>query len=331
MGLQCVWLCWRKCSLGFKKILNDFGARREPCVFIIGFDKELWHCEPLNEPNGKLWYKIDNHHFSKPYPENIDKFTKKPEEFSIYLSKFQAVQEHLKAGNSYLLNLTCKTPLDGNIDFKSLFHTSNAPFLCMLEDRFICLSPERFVRTNQNSIHTYPMKGTIDAKLPGARELLMNNPKEHSEHVMVVDLLRNDLSMVAQNVRVEQFRYMEKISAGPKQLFQVSSHIKGDLPQNWQENLGSLIDILLPAGSISGAPKRKTVEIIKAVEGYERGYFTGIFGVFDGNDMSTAVMIRFIERTKEGFVYKSGGGITLDSDPRLEYEEMVDKVYAPLF
>lgn len=330
MELQCVWQCWRKCSLGFKEVLNEYGARREPCVFVIGFDTRLWHCEPLGEPSGKLWYKIDNHHYSKPHPKKINNFKKIPENYEKYLHKFNAVQSHLRAGNSYLLNLTCKTPLEGEIDLKSLFHESKAPFLCMLEDVFISFSPERFIKTTKNTIHTYPMKGTIDATLFGAKKLLLDNQKEFNEHVMVVDLLRNDLSMVAQNVRVERFRYLEKISAGPKQLLQASSHIKGDLPQNWQEGLGDFLATLLPAGSITGVPKRKTTQIIKETEDYERGYYTGIFGVFDGTDVSSAVMIRYIEKKDGSYIYKSGGGITLDSDSKLEYEEMVDKVYAPM-
>jgi para-aminobenzoate synthetase component 1 len=317
--------------LGFRQILNKYGARGEPCVFVIGFDKKLWHCETLAHLSGKLWFHIGKYRFSNPYPKNPNSFFKKPEKYEQYLLKFKAVQEQLEAGNSYLLNLTCKTPLDGQIDLKSLFHTSDAPYLCMLEGNFISFSPERFIQTKDDTIHTYPMKGTIDATLSGAKEQLLQNPKEQSEHVMVVDLLRNDLSMVSSNVRVEKFRYIEEISAGPKRLLQVSSHIKGDLPKNWQANLGDLLDTLLPAGSITGTPKCKTTQIIQDVEGYERGYFTGIFGVFDGVDVDTAVMIRFIEHTKDGFVYKSGGGITLESDPKAEYDEMVDKIYAPMF
>ena len=317
--------------MGFEKTLNEYGAKGEPCVFVIGFDKQLWYCEPLSKLSGKLWFRIGKYQFSKPYLKSPNTFSKKPESYEQYLLKFKAVQEQLKAGNSYLLNLTCKSDLEGNIDLKSLFHASDAPYLCMLEDLFVCFSPERFIQICGDTIHTYPMKGTIDARVPNAKEQLLANPKEHSEHVMVVDLLRNDLSMVSSNVQVVKFRYVEQIDAGPKKLLQVSSHIKGDLPKNWQNNLGDLLATLLPAGSITGAPKCKTTQIIKEVEDYERGYFTGIFGVFDGVDVDTAVMIRFIESTENGYVFKSGGGITLDSDPRSEYEEMVDKIYAPMF
>jgi para-aminobenzoate synthetase component 1 len=150
-----------------------------------------------------------------------------------------------------------------------------------------------------------------------------------AEHIMIVDLLRNDLSIVASHVTVEQFRYITKIKAGDKELLQVSSHISGKLQENWHEHIGDILSSLLPAGSISGAPKKSTLEIIDSIENYERGYFSGVFGVYDGKSLESGVMIRFIEKTKNGYIYKSGGGITLDSEPLSEYNELQDKIYLP--
>ncbi len=99
---------------------------------------------------------------------------------------------------------------------------------------------------------------------------------------------------------------------------------------DWKEHIGDVLITMLPAGSISGAPKKKTVEIIKEVENYNRGYFTGIFGYFDGQKLESAVMIRFIEKIGEEFYFKSGGGITSFSNCESEYQEMVDKVYLPI-
>jgi para-aminobenzoate synthetase component 1 len=147
---------------------------------------------------------------------------------------------------------------------------------------------------------------------------------------MVVDLLRNDLSMVAKQVRVNKFRYVDKIKAGQKSLLQISSKITGVLETNWHERIGDILLPLLPAGSISGAPKIKTLEIINKVENYNRGFFSGVFGYFDGSKLDSAVMIRFIEQKNGQFIYKSGGGITIDSNPQLEYEEMLDKIYIPI-
>jgi para-aminobenzoate synthetase component 1 len=173
------------------------------------------------------------------------------------------------------------------------------------------------------------MKGTIDASLPDAEASILNNPKEMAEHVMVVDLLRNDLGIVAHDIKVEKFRYIEHLHAGDKELLQVSSHIVGDLKVNWKEHLGEILQTLLPAGSISGTPKKSTVSIIEQIEGYERGFFTGVFGVFDGKTLDSGVMIRFLQNTPDGYRYKSGGGITLDSDPQSEYQELLDKIYLP--
>ena len=146
---------------------------------------------------------------------------------------------------------------------------------------------------------------------------------------MVVDLLRNDLSIVAEDIRVEDFRYITHLSAGEKKLLQVSSHISGHLGDSWHERLGDILKALLPAGSISGTPKKSTLEIIESIEEYDRGYFSGVFGVYDGESFDSGVMIRFIEKTNNGYIYKSGGGITLDSDALAEYNELLDKIYLP--
>jgi para-aminobenzoate synthetase component 1 len=87
---------------------------------------------------------------------------------------------------------------------------------------------------------------------------------------------------------------------------------------------------LLPAGSISGAPKQKTVEIIKEAETHQRGYYTGVCGIFDGENLDSGVMIRYIENQNGQLIYKSGGGITVNSEPDYEYNEMIDKIYVPI-
>jgi len=173
------------------------------------------------------------------------------------------------------------------------------------------------------------MKGTIDANIVDAKIKILEDTKELAEHIMIVDLLRNDLNMVSKNVRVEEFRYITKISAGKKELLQVSSHISGNLDDNWHENIGDILKKLLPAGSISGTPKKSTLDLIKKIENYKRDFYTGVFGVYDGKTFDSGVMIRFIQNSKDGFIYKSGGGITLDSDAELEYKELLDKVYLP--
>lgn len=237
------------------------------------------------------------------------------------------MQTELRKGNTYLLNLTFPTPLEVEASLLEIFLASHAPFKLYFQNQFITFSPERFIKIQNNQIQTYPMKGTINAALPEAQARILANPKEQAEHTLVVDLLRNDLAMVAKQVTVNRFRYIDKIQAGAIELLQVSSEIAGRLDHNWPARIGNLLLTLLPAGSISGAPKRKTLEIIHRVETYERGFFTGIFGYFDGAQLDSAVMIRFIENQGNQLIYKSGGGITIDSVLEDEYQEMLAKVY----
>ncbi len=255
---------------------------------------------------------------------------KYPLSFSTYKKKFNAIQEEIRAGNSYLLNLTAKTRIAHNLSLDEIYTKASSKFKLKYKDQFVCFSPERFVQIKNNTIFTFPMKGTIDAKIKNAKHTILNNQKEMAEHVMVVDLLRNDLSIVAKKVRVKKFRYVESLQAGDKTLLQVSSKIEGKLPKNWHEQIGDILAKLLPAGSITGTPKKKTVEILERIEKYKRGFYTGIFGVYDGESLDSAVMIRFIEKTKKNhFFYKSGGGITCDSDCFSEYQELIDKIYIP--
>jgi para-aminobenzoate synthetase component 1 len=174
------------------------------------------------------------------------------------------------------------------------------------------------------------MKGTIDASLPDAETILLEDEKELSEHNTIVDLIRNDLSMYANDVEVTRFRFIDKILTTGKPLLQVSSEISGKLPSNWKNILGDIIVAMLPAGSVSGAPKKETLRIIRDSELDERGYYSGVFGVFNGKALDSSVMIRYIEQKGDKYVYRSGGGITFLSDVKKEYDELISKVYVPV-
>ncbi len=246
-----------------------------------------------------------------------------------YKSAFDKIKEEIKRGNTYLINLTFPSKFYIDYSLQEIYNYTDARFKLLFGDKFVCFSPERFVQINNNVISTHPMKGTIDATLPDAKEKILANEKEMAEHTMVVDLLRNDLSRVATKVRVEKFRYVERIKAGERELLQVSSEIKGNLDERWRENIGDILLALLPAGSITGTPKISTTQIIQETEGYERGFYSGVFGVFDGENLDSAVMIRYIEKKDGQLYYKSGGGITIDSDLEAEYNEMCEKIYVP--
>jgi len=320
---------WYEKEEGFKEI-DKLGQARTPFLFIISYDQNKIFAKALSVLDSDIYYKLESW---RNYPvqkrEKPFTFSNYPVAFSIYQKALEKVLEEIRSGNTYLLNLTFKTPIETNYSMKEIFTYARAKFKLYYKDAFICFSPERFVEMEGNTIATYPMKGTIDANLPNAKECILNNEKEMAEHVMIVDLMRNDLGIIGSEVKVEKFRFVEKIKAGKKELLQVSSKITAKLPTHWQDNIGSLLSQFLPAGSITGTPKKSTVHIIDEVENFERDFYTGVFGVFDGASLRSGVMIRFIEKENEKLYYKSGGGITIDSDARNEYEELIDKIYLP--
>jgi para-aminobenzoate synthetase component I len=306
--------------------LSALAVSKTPFLFYTDFEATKTHVFTLDELDDE---DIEFHFGDKAYIPHKHSLQKFPLDFKSYKEGFDRIIEKIRSGEIYLLNYTCETPIKTSLSLHEIFECANAPFKLRVKDKFVCFSPERFIQIKEGHIYTYPMKGTIDASIHEAQTKILGDTKEMAEHIMVVDLLRNDLSMVAKEVKVNRFRYIDKIRAGDKELLQVSSQIEGKLEQNWENELSTILRTLLPAGSISGTPKRSTLQIIKEVESYERGYFSGVFGYYDGKTFDSAVMIRFIENTPDGLVYKSGGGITLESDAQSEYQEMQDKIYLP--
>ena len=137
--------------------------------------------------------------------------------------------------------------------------------------------------------------------------------------------------MVSEHVDVNKYRYVDRLETSHGPILQTSSEISGVLPQNFYKELGDIFFRMLPAGSITGAPKVKTMEIIASAESYERGFYSGVMGYYDGYNLDSAVMIRFIQKTDNEMIYKSGGGITFQSDARSEYNEMIQKIYVPIY
>lgn len=320
---------WFNHSEGIARI-NALGESREPFFFLLSYNKKKIFAQSLRTLDDDIFYKLGDWR-NYPLKKRNKAFTFEtfPVDFLHYKKGMKRIIEEIKSGNTYLLNFTFRTPIESDLTLKEIFTYARAKFKLYFKGEFICFSPERFIEINNNTIGTYPMKGTIEASLPDAEREILSNPKEMAEHVMIVDLMRNDLGIVGENVKVEKFRYIDKIRAGEKELLQVSSKITAELPDDWRDHIGTMLDQLTPAGSITGAPKKRTIEIIEMVENYHRDFYTGIFGVFDGESLNSGVMIRFIEQENGKLFYKSGGGITIDSDARSEYDELIGKIYLP--
>lgn len=312
--------------------INRLSASGIPFLFIINYKATGGYVIPEAELDARfIRFQIPtNHQQNKITAQQQLNWHISPISLKEYKQKFEYVQGQIQQGNSFLVNLTQPTRLKTNLDLSDLFEFGTAKYKLWLKDRFTVLSPETFVQIRDSKISSFPMKGTIDAALPNAENIILNDPKEKAEHATIVDLIRNDLSIVAENIEVTRYRYLDKLSTNKGELLQVSSEITGNLPDNYHQKLGDILFSLLPAGSICGAPKPKTLEIIEEAEGYDRGFYTGIFGWFDGKNLDSGVMIRFIEQQADQLVFKSGGGITSQSELEKEYEELIQKVYVPL-
>lgn len=313
--------------------MNEFAKNKKPFLFGVNFEltEGFFIEEPMNQTEILFSLKgVTNLNMEKKTNISLHEFNYSPITFEEYKSKFDIVHHGLHSGYSYLTNLTIKTPISTNLSLRDIFIDSSAKYKLFVPDRFVCFSPERFVKIEEDVISTNPMKGTIEASLPNAAETILNDFKETAEHNTIVDLLRNDLSIVADDVKVNRFRYLDHIRTNKKDILQVSSEISGRLMSDKREKLGDVIFGMLPAGSVSGAPKRATMDIIRRAEKEDRGYYTGVFGYYDGKVLDTAVLIRFIEQQDSKYYFRSGGGITVYSDAESEYKEVLDKIYLPM-
>lgn len=314
-----------------QKINNAFD-KREALFFAISFDmSNCWAGTPGDALKQGIMFNFNNkkNYNALPFKKVDIQCEKFPAKFDDYAKSFNAVTRNIKRGNSYLVNLTASTPVTINASLHEIFQNAKAKYRLLFKDEFVVFSPETFIKLKGNKISTYPMKGTIDAGIPNAEHIIMNSKKEMAEHATIVDLLRNDLSRHATNVSVEQFRYIDTIRSNQKNLLQVSSHINGNINDIQLKSMGNVIFDMLPAGSVSGAPKDKTLKIINEAETHHRGYYTGIAGYYDGHTLDSCVLIRYIENQNGQLVYKSGGGITSLSNANDEYNELIDKIYVP--
>ena len=317
--------------------MNVLSAGGKAFIFIIDYLQEhVYIEEPGDISSSELLYNLngftneESGYVRQTCPKQVE-WDARPMTFQEYERSFSHVQKNILAGNSFLANLTCMTPVCTNLTLEDIYRYSRALYKVWLKDRFVVFSPEIFVRIQNGHISSFPMKGTMDATLPDADRLLMEDKKEAAEHATIVDLIRNDLSIVADHVRVSRYLYIDTLQTNRGPILQTSSEITGKLPEDYLQRLGDIVFSMLPAGSITGAPKKKTVEIISEAETYERGFYTGVTGCFDGKNLDSAVMIRFVEQRNGRLYFKSGGGITHQSDVHSEYEEMKQKVYVPIY
>jgi len=319
--------------------INQLTSQSDDFLFVINYTGTEAYIKKLSEVNpDECLYDFEGTSNAQPLcyqPRKLDYWQVSPPSFDEYKKSFEHVKDNILAGNSYLTNLTCQAEVKCNLSLRDIFFQAKGKYKLLLQDTeallesFVCFSPETFIKIKGGRIYSYPMKGTINAAIPNARQVLMEDRKEAAEHATIVDLIRNDLSRVATEVRVDRYRYLDILQTNKGDILQTSSEISGKLTDDYQMHIGEILDAQLPAGSITGAPKDKTLKIISEAETYQRGFYTGIMGLYQGGELNSAVMIRFLEDNENGRFFKAGGGITSKSDCRKEYEEVIQKMYLP--
>ncbi len=262
---------------------------------------------------------------------NMDKAT--------YTQAFNRIKRYLQNGDCYQVNLTQRfaAPCQGNpwVVYQLLRQLNAAPFSCYLnlpDVQILSSSPERFLLLNHGLVETKPIKGTRPRKIDAAEdqlqiEQLSNSPKDRAENVMIVDLLRNDISKTCQwgSVKVPTLFAVESYAT----VHHLVSTVTGQLAEG--QHAVDLLRSCFPGGSITGAPKIRAMEIIEELEPNRRGVYCGSVGYigFNGN-MDTNIAIRTLVHAQGSIRFWVGGGIVNDSLVDEEYQECFDKAAALL-
>lgn len=320
--------------------LSAWGRQGTPFFALVDFDGNLV-ASPIENPvggapnqesigwinteSGAIWFRFRDKPIRSAQGAERIRLLAPPDRQKV-INYIKALQAELGDGFSYLVNFCSQSGVSVSESPQSLFDQSAAPYTVWFEDHFISFSPEAFITVTGDQIATTPMKGTgFDA----AR--LLADEKEQAEHATVVDLLRNDLGRVAENITVNEYRYLTEIrQSDGRILYQTSTRITGEMPADWRATIGEWLPRLLPAGSITGAPKKKTIELIRKYETEPRGFFTGVAVLFDGETLMSSVLIRYLDLASQPLKFRSGAGITIYSDPEEEYQEILNKVYIPV-
>lgn len=253
---------------------------------------------------------------------------------SSYQQAFSSVQAFLRAGDCYQINLAQRFSAQASGDpfaaYCTLRQLNPSPFSAYINFphvRILCASPERFLQVRRGRVETRPIKGTrprmhVEADDAQMQQDLRSNPKDRAENLMIVDLLRNDLSKSCARGTVKVPKLFEIESYAT--VHHLVSTVVGELAPG--HDALTLLRDCFPGGSVTGAPKQRAMEIIEQLEPHRRGIYCGVIGYvgFDGN-MDTNIVIRTLVYEDGEIKCWAGGGIVADSEADAEYQETLDK------
>jgi para-aminobenzoate synthetase component I len=303
--------------------------------FVFGvFHQMLVFCHASNE-----WFELGDLSQTMRDDDLVDaNFTRfrsmtSHEEF---VKKANRIKEYIAAGDIYQVNLTQQFVAEINTEgslfslYEILREISPAPmssYLKMEGREALSSSPEMFLKINERSIETRPIKGTRPRFAESEKDLasineLQNSSKEIAELVMITDLLRNDFGKFCHfgSVKVDKMLQLETL----EQLHHLVSTISGEVSEG--VSTPEILEKCFPGGSITGAPKKRAMEIIDELEAVPRGLYCGAIGYMGFNEKSQfSVVIRTLVREKKQLHYHVGAGIVADSDPQFEYDETLLK------
>jgi anthranilate synthase component 1 len=254
-----------------------------------------------------------------------------------YKSMVAQAQEYIRAGDIFQVVLSQRFEAPFRLPpfslYRALRRVNPAPFLCYLDFeafQIVCSSPEILVRVREGAVTIRPIAGTRPRGATPAEdrrlgEELLADPKERAEHLMLLDLGRNDVGRVSSigTVKVTDSFFLERYS----QVMHIVSNVEGRLDPRF-DALGALV-AAFPAGTVSGAPKVRAMEIIDELETDKRGPYAGCIGYFGANgEMDTCIVLRTAVVKDGRMVVQAGAGIVYDSDPEAEQQECINKAKA---
>lgn len=307
-------------------------------VAINHFKNELTIVENLQDGESSNIEEVKNQIFN--VKSNSYQFTSKTQEKEYnskndFLEYIQKGKQHCKRGDVFQIVLSRKFSIDFKGDdfnvYRSLRHINPSPYLFYFDFgafRIFGSSPEAQLTVKDRKVSINPIAGTYartgdDKKDLDLAQKLSEDPKENAEHVMLVDLARNDLSINCENVRVEIFKEIQFYS----HVIHIVSKVSGILPV--EKNTYQIFADTFPAGTLSGAPKFKAMQLIDGIENSKRGFYGGAIGNFGLNgDINHAILIRSFLSENNSLFYQAGAGVVDKSVPESELKEVDNKLRA---